>query len=178
VEARKESPCCFRRRRRKLVTNCLVALRGGIGCPNLFKLFNDLQDLTGKGRNAHGHQNGATLPSKGKGSYAVSPAASQFFLFKKGVDSLNHGQELLGICFFLSQSTELLPLADSSTKRVGARQARFLIVEAEPEEGLSTRKLLIETAKRSVLSAYSGEEANRHLSFSGGGRYCVRPRRE
>ena len=40
----------------------------------------------------------------------------------------------------------------------------FLIVETEPEEGLSTRKLLIETAKHNVLSAYSGEEGKSALS--------------
>jgi CheY-like chemotaxis protein len=31
-------------------------------------------------------------------------------------------------------------------------------VESEPAEGLSTRKLLIETAKHNVLTAYSGRE--------------------
>ena len=39
----------------------------------------------------------------------------------------------------------------------------FLIVEAEPEEGLSTRKLLIETAKHNVLTAYNGEEGKATL---------------
>ena len=34
----------------------------------------------------------------------------------------------------------------------------FMIVEAEPAEGLSTHKLLIETAKHNVLTAYSGRE--------------------
>jgi CheY-like chemotaxis protein len=34
----------------------------------------------------------------------------------------------------------------------------FLIVESEPAQGLSTRKLLIETAKHNVITAYSGEE--------------------
>ena len=34
----------------------------------------------------------------------------------------------------------------------------FMIVEAEPAEGLSTHKLLIETAKYNVLTAYSGGE--------------------
>ena len=40
----------------------------------------------------------------------------------------------------------------------------FLIVEAEPEEGLSTRKLLIETAKHNVITAYSGEEGKATLA--------------
>ena len=34
----------------------------------------------------------------------------------------------------------------------------FLIVESEPQQGLSTRKLLIETAKHNVLTAYSPQE--------------------
>ena len=34
----------------------------------------------------------------------------------------------------------------------------FLIVESEPAQGLSTRKLLLETAKHNVLTAYSGRE--------------------
>jgi len=34
----------------------------------------------------------------------------------------------------------------------------FMIVEAEPAEGLSTHKLLIETAKHNVLTAYSAGE--------------------
>ena len=38
------------------------------------------------------------------------------------------------------------------------RRLTFLIVEAEPAEGLSTHKLLIETAKHNVLTAYSGNE--------------------
>jgi CheY-like chemotaxis protein len=33
-----------------------------------------------------------------------------------------------------------------------------MIVEKEPAEGLSTHKLLIETAKHNVLTAYSGSE--------------------
>ena len=33
-----------------------------------------------------------------------------------------------------------------------------MIVESEPAEGLSTHKLLIETAKHNVLTAYSGRE--------------------
>jgi DNA-binding NtrC family response regulator len=39
----------------------------------------------------------------------------------------------------------------------------FLIVESEPGQGLSTRKLLIETAKHNVLTAYSGREGLRML---------------
>lgn len=34
----------------------------------------------------------------------------------------------------------------------------FLVVEAEPAQGLSTRKLLLESAKHNVLTAYSPEE--------------------
>jgi hypothetical protein len=34
----------------------------------------------------------------------------------------------------------------------------FLVVEAEPAQGLSTRKLLLESAKHNVLTAYSLEE--------------------
>ena len=37
----------------------------------------------------------------------------------------------------------------------------FLIVEAEPGQGLSTRKLLLESAKHNVLTAYSAEEGVR-----------------
>lgn len=40
----------------------------------------------------------------------------------------------------------------------------FLIVESEPHEGLSTRKLLIETAKHNVLTAYSAQEGIHMLS--------------
>jgi hypothetical protein len=39
----------------------------------------------------------------------------------------------------------------------------FLIVENEPAQGLSTRKLLIETAKHNVLTAYTGGEGVRML---------------
>ncbi|HEY2234350.1 MAG TPA: response regulator [Candidatus Angelobacter sp.] len=34
----------------------------------------------------------------------------------------------------------------------------FLIIEAERVDGLSTRKLLLESAKHNVLTAYSGKE--------------------
>jgi len=34
----------------------------------------------------------------------------------------------------------------------------FLIIETEPSEGLSTRKLLLESAKHNVITAYSGKE--------------------
>jgi CheY-like chemotaxis protein len=40
----------------------------------------------------------------------------------------------------------------------GGHRLSFLIVESEPEEGLSTRKLLIESAKHNVLTAYSAQE--------------------
>lgn len=34
----------------------------------------------------------------------------------------------------------------------------FLIIEVEPREGISVRKLVLETAKHNVLTAYSGKE--------------------
>ncbi|MCU1306271.1 MAG: hypothetical protein JWN45_966 [Acidobacteriaceae bacterium] len=34
----------------------------------------------------------------------------------------------------------------------------FLVIEVEPAQGLSTRKLLLETAKHNVITAYSGKE--------------------
>jgi DNA-binding response OmpR family regulator len=34
----------------------------------------------------------------------------------------------------------------------------FLIIESEPSQGLSTRKLLLESAKHNVITAYSGNE--------------------
>ncbi len=34
----------------------------------------------------------------------------------------------------------------------------FLIIETEPSDGLSTRKLLLESAKHNVITAYSGKE--------------------
>src|SRR3954454_19838477 len=37
-------------------------------------------------------------------------------------------------------------------------RATFLIIEPEQEEGLSSRKLLLETAKHNVLTAYSSKE--------------------
>jgi DNA-binding response OmpR family regulator len=37
----------------------------------------------------------------------------------------------------------------------------FLIVESEPAQGLSTRKLLLESAKHNVVTAYSAEEGIR-----------------
>lgn len=37
----------------------------------------------------------------------------------------------------------------------------FLVVEAEPAQGLSTRKLLLESAKHNVLTAYSPHEGER-----------------
>lgn len=39
----------------------------------------------------------------------------------------------------------------------------LLIVEPEPAEALSSRKLVIETAKYNVITAYSGKEALRAL---------------
>lgn len=44
--------------------------------------------------------------------------------------------------------------------KMGHRLA-FLIVEHEPAQGLSTRKLLIESAKHNVLTAYTSEEGSR-----------------
>src|SRR3954464_5234013 len=37
-------------------------------------------------------------------------------------------------------------------------RATFLVIEPEQEEGLSSRKLLLETAKHNVLTAYSNKE--------------------
>ncbi len=37
----------------------------------------------------------------------------------------------------------------------------FLIVESEPGQGLSTRKLLLETAKHNVITAYTAREGGR-----------------
>jgi DNA-binding response OmpR family regulator len=37
----------------------------------------------------------------------------------------------------------------------------FLIVETEPAQGLSTRKLLLESAKHNVVTAYSADEGKR-----------------
>lgn len=42
----------------------------------------------------------------------------------------------------------------------------FLVIEAEPAQGLSTRKLLLESAKHNVLTAYStGEGLNMFKRF-------------
>ena len=45
--------------------------------------------------------------------------------------------------------------------REGGHRLAFLIVESEPGQGLSTRKLLLESAKHNVLTAYSSEEGIR-----------------
>jgi response regulator RpfG family c-di-GMP phosphodiesterase len=39
------------------------------------------------------------------------------------------------------------------------RRATLLIVEPEPRQAISARKLVMETAKFNVITAYSGEEA-------------------
>jgi DNA-binding response OmpR family regulator len=39
----------------------------------------------------------------------------------------------------------------------------FLVAEPEPEEGVSARKLVLETAKFNVITAYSTKEALEHL---------------
>ena len=41
---------------------------------------------------------------------------------------------------------------------LGDHRLTFLVVEAEPGQGLSTRKLLIETAKHNVLTAHTARE--------------------
>jgi DNA-binding response OmpR family regulator len=41
----------------------------------------------------------------------------------------------------------------------------FLIAEPEPEEGISVRKLVLETGKFNVITAYSTEEALEHLKL-------------
>lgn len=45
--------------------------------------------------------------------------------------------------------------------RNNGHRLAFLIVESEPAQGLSTRKLLLESAKHNVLTAYSSEEGIR-----------------
>lgn len=40
----------------------------------------------------------------------------------------------------------------------GNHRLSFLIVEVEPHNGLSTRKLLLESAKHNVITAYSARE--------------------
>jgi response regulator RpfG family c-di-GMP phosphodiesterase len=40
-----------------------------------------------------------------------------------------------------------------------SKRPTFLIAEPEPHEALSTRKLVLETAKFNVITAYSSEEA-------------------
>lgn len=42
--------------------------------------------------------------------------------------------------------------------RENGHRLTFLIIEAEPKDGLSTRKLLLESAKHNVITAYSGKE--------------------
>jgi DNA-binding response OmpR family regulator len=42
--------------------------------------------------------------------------------------------------------------------RNGNHRLTFLIVEVEPHNGLSTRKLLLESAKHNVITAYSAKE--------------------
>jgi CheY-like chemotaxis protein len=41
---------------------------------------------------------------------------------------------------------------------VSNHRLAFLVVEAEPVQGLSTRKLLLESAKHNVITAYSPQE--------------------
>jgi CheY-like chemotaxis protein len=53
-----------------------------------------------------------------------------------------------------------LRFAASKNAMHGHRLA-FLIVESEPGQGLSTRKLLLETAKHNVITAYSADEGLR-----------------
>jgi CheY-like chemotaxis protein len=43
----------------------------------------------------------------------------------------------------------------------GGHRLAFLVIESEPAQGLSTRKLLLESAKHNVLTAYSPEEGVR-----------------
>ncbi len=67
-------------------------------------------------------------------------------------------REHLRIGFCLSSNGLLAKLEAELSHRL-----TFLIVESEPEEGLSTRKLLIETAKHNVITAYNGQEGVRTL---------------
>jgi CheY-like chemotaxis protein len=45
--------------------------------------------------------------------------------------------------------------------RPGGHRLTFLVIEEEPAQGLSTRKLLLESAKHNVLTAYSPEEGTK-----------------
>src|ERR1051326_6469868 len=58
------------------------------------------------------------------------------------------------------QANPIHPVESNLTGMVKKSPHRltFLIVESEPQQGLSTRKLLIETAKHNVLTAYSPHE--------------------
>ena len=49
----------------------------------------------------------------------------------------------------------------TSTMSKNTHRLAFLVVEAEPAQGLSTRKLLLESAKHNVVTAYSSEEGIR-----------------
>ncbi len=50
-------------------------------------------------------------------------------------------------------------MTESSPKSSnGACRPTFLVVEVEPREGISVRKLVLETAKYNVLTAHSGRE--------------------
>ncbi|MCU1312188.1 MAG: hypothetical protein JWO20_3313 [Candidatus Angelobacter sp.] len=52
----------------------------------------------------------------------------------------------------------VVPCIGHSMAAAKAKRLCFLVIEVEPAQGLSTRKLLIETAKHNVITAYSGKE--------------------
>jgi CheY-like chemotaxis protein len=52
----------------------------------------------------------------------------------------------------------VLPGIERSMAAGKAKRLCFLVIEVEPAQNLSTRKLLIETAKHNVITAYSGKE--------------------
>lgn len=62
-----------------------------------------------------------------------------------------------GLTFLTSNGDYLLRIIVVTMSGNGHRLT-FLVVEVEPNDALSTRKLLLETAKHNVLTAHSGKE--------------------
>lgn len=83
-----------------------------------------------------------------------------FIVTKPAAGAERRPPERCGIVLFYS--IVAVNLAFVSTIKIEAmasgHRLAFLIVEAEPAQGLSTRKLLLESAKHNVLTAYSPEE--------------------
>ena len=63
--------------------------------------------------------------------------------------------------FSHSEDDNPIPNRYIELRMASGHRLAFLVVESEPAQGLSTRKLLLETAKYNVLTAYSLEEALR-----------------